>query len=224
MSMKETMSALAHPRPDTAGLAPLHACLPPQAGAVRLMYDPSLKRPLRLRDADGVKLPPETHTAAGAPLAALEAALQPLSLRYLGAVLDGRAGDGPVLDLARLGQLPRLLYAYAAAIEALQGVEIALAPRLRTGPDSGDVRHVDARLTAEAGETARADPAVHEAVQAYADWAGRTWARCVASTLGPWVLGSGVAELRLAGTFRPERGRQLAVLAGAPVDPAPPRA
>jgi hypothetical protein len=71
-----------------------------------------------------------------------------------------------------------------------------------------------------AEEAALADPAVGKAVKTYADFVARTWARCVATVFGPWVLASGVRELRLVGGFVPDRRHQLAVLAGADIGQA----
>jgi len=205
---------------SSAGIPALNLCVPADVGPARLMHDATLARPLRIRDSQGVKLPPELHQAIARPLGTLDGLLHPLSLHYLRADLDPRADAAAALDGRRIGCLPRLLYAHAAAAARLQGVELSLRLSVISVPADAAPRSLDTRSDIQADETALADPAVAEAVGVYADWVARTWARCVATTLGPWVLASGIRELRLTGAFRPDHRQQLAVLAGADIGPA----
>lgn len=202
-------------------IAPLHSSVPRDVGEIRLMYDATLRRPLRLRNGTGDKLAPEIHTEILDRLAEIDALLRPLSLHYLGARLENHVQSGPALDGARVSQLPRVFYAYAAAVEALQGIDLDLRAGVRVVPGRNTKGAMDASIDVRAGEAALSNPDVRTAVEDYSKWAAKTWARAVASTLGPWLLGSGVTELRLAGTIRPDRSRQLDVLAGRPSDDGP---
>lgn len=189
--------------------------LPPSAGPARLIHDATLPRPLRVRDSAGVKLAPEIHDALAEPLGCLTGLLDPLGLNYLRADLDPQTPSAATLDGRRLGCLPRLLYAHAAASEQLQDVELTLRLSLQTVPSKPSPGILDTRSTVQAGHAALAEPAADRAVRSYAEFVARTWARCAATTLGPWVLSSGVRDLRLIGSFVPDRRHQLAVLAGA---------
>jgi hypothetical protein len=195
-------------------------CLPPSAGPARLIHDATLPRPLRVRDNAGVRLAPEIHDALAEPLGCLTGLLDPLALHYLRADLDPRAEATTGLDGRRLGCLPRLLYAHAAASEQLQGVALTLRLSLQTVPSEPTTSTLDTRTTVQADDAALAEPAVDRAVRMYAEFVTRTWARCAATTLGPWVVSSGVRELRLTGNFVPDRRQQLAVLAGADIGEA----
>jgi hypothetical protein len=199
---------------------PLTACLPTSGGRGRLIYDATLTRSLRVRDSDGVKLAPEIHTALARPLGALSGFLDPLTLNYLRADIDPRTGAATGLDGRRIGCLPRLLYANAAASEHLQGIELTLRLSLQTVPSEPTPKSLDTRSSVRADDATLTEPAVDKAVRSYADFVARTWARCVATTLGPWVLASGVRDLRLTGSFVPDRRHQLAVLAGADIGQA----
>ena len=199
---------------------PLSACLPTPAGPARLIHDATLTRPLRVRDSDGVKLAPEIRTALARPLGTLAGFLDPLTLNYLRADIDPRTGAAASLDGRRLGCLPRLLYAHAAASEHLQDVELTLRLSLQTVPTEPTPESLDTRSSVRVDDAASAEPVVSKAVRTYADFVARAWARCAATTLGPWVLASGVRDLRLTGSFRPDRRHQLAVLAGADIGQA----
>jgi hypothetical protein len=198
----------------------LTACLPTSAGRARLIYDATLTRPLHVRDSAGVKLTPEIHQALAQPLGALAGFMDPLELTYLRADLNPRSQTTGGLDGRYVGCLPRLLYAHAAASDPLQEVELTLRLSLQTVPSKAKARNLDTRSTVQAGETALHEPAVGRAVRTYADFVARAWARCCATTLGPWVVSSGVRELRLAGSFVPNRRHQLAVLAGGDIGQA----
>jgi hypothetical protein len=195
-------------------------CLPPSAGPARLIHDTSLSRPLRVRDGDGVKLSPEIHTALARPLGAVAGFLDPLTLNYLRADIDPRTGTAAGLDGQRIGCLPRLLYAHAAASEELQNVELNLRLSLQTESSERNPQSLDTRSSVRADDATLTEPTVDKAVRSYADFVARTWARCAATTLGPWVVSSGVRDLRLVGTFVPDRRQQLAVLAGADIGEA----
>jgi hypothetical protein len=198
----------------------LTACLPTSTGKARLIHDATLTRSLRVRDSAGVKLAPEIHTALARPLGAVAGFLDPLTLNYLRADLvpctDAMAG----LDGRRISCLPRLLYAHAAASEHLQNVPLTLRLSLQTVPSEPSRQSLDTRSSVRADDEKLSEPAVSKAVQGYADFVARTWARCAATTLGPWVLASGVRDLRLIGRFLPDRRHQLAVLAGADIHQA----
>jgi hypothetical protein len=195
-------------------------CLPPSAGPARLIHDATLPRPLRVRDSAGIKLAPEIHDALAEPLGCLSGLLDPLALHYLRADPDPWAGAATGLDGRRIGCLPRLLYAHAATSEQLQGVALTLRLSLQTVPSEPTTSTLDTRTTVQADDAALAEPAVDRAVRMYAEFVTRTWARCAATTLGPWVVSSGVRELRLTGNFVPDRRQQLAVLAGADIGEA----
>jgi len=210
----KNQSILSQQPRNPKSVGPLHNCVPGEARDVMLMFDATLRRPLRLRDTAGVKLSLEHHSAAQARLAAVDALLSPLSVVYVLAKLQGEAQAGPALDAARLTHLPRVLFAHAAAVDALQGVALELRPSVRVVPGDGAARYVDAELRVCVGDATSADPDVSTAVKAYADWAAKAWAHAVGSTLAPWLLGSGVREIRLAGSIAPDRRQQLAVLAG----------
>ena len=193
---------------------PLSSCLPPNAGPVRIIHDATLARPLRIRDCEGVKLSPEVHEAATDLLARVDEPLGPLRIFYLRAELPGSADDAVILDAERLGALPRLFFARAATTEALQDLELEVHPRLRVVPGDKERQAIDATLDVRMVDAGADDPSKRQAVRAFGDWAARAWANAVASTLGPWLLASGVIELRLRGVMRPDRRQQLAVLSG----------
>lgn len=195
---------------------PLSSCVPQDAGPVRIIHDATLTRPLRIRDRAGVKLSPDAHAATAELLARVDDTLGPLEIFYLGAELPSSANGSAQLDAGRLGALPRLLFARAATSDALQGLDLEIRPRVRLVPGDGAHRALDATLdvhTDDRGDHARQ---TREALKAFDDWAARTWASCVASTLGPWFLASGITELRLRGTIRPDLRQQLAILSGQP--------
>jgi hypothetical protein len=196
---------------------PLTAYVPTSVGRARLIHDATLTRPLRVRDSDGVKFAPEIHTALARPLGTLAGLLDPLTLHYLRGDLDPQTPSAAGLDGRRIGCLPRLLYAHAAASEQLQDVELTLRLSLQTVPSEPSPEHLDTRSSVRADDAALAEPAVGQAIEAYAEFVARAWTRCVATTLGPWVLSSGVRDLRLVGSFVPDRRHQLAVLAGAAI-------
>jgi hypothetical protein len=198
----------------------LSACVPTSTGKARLIHDATLTRSLRVRDSDGVKVAPEIHTALARPLGAVAGYLDPLTLNYLRADLVPQTGTTAGLDGRRVGCLPRLLYAHAAASEHLQDVELTLRLSLQTVPSEPKPESLDTRSSVRVNDAASAEPAVDKAVRTYADFVARTWARCAATTLGPWVLSSGVRDLRLTGSFVPDRRHQLAVLAGADIGQA----
>ena len=198
----------------------LTACLPTSTGPARLIHDATLTRPLCVRDSAGVKLPSEIHETLARPLGAAAGFLDPLTLHYLRADLVPRTDAMAGLDGRRIGCLPRLLYAHAAASEHLQNVKLTLRISLQTVPSEPTPKSLDTRSSVRADDEKLAEPAVGKAVQGYADFVARTWARCAATTLGPWVLASGVRDLRLVGSFVPDRRHQLAVLAGADIGQA----
>ena len=201
--------------PNHAVIEPLSSCLPPNSGKVRIIHDATLARPLRVRDSAGVKLSKEAHAATTSLIARIDEELWPLKVFYLGAEVPGSAGNPAFLDARRLGALPRLLFAWAATADALQGVDLEIRPRLRVLSGDGAHRKIDATLdvcTEDPGNDVR----TREALKALGEWATRTWANCVRSTLGPWILASGISELRLRGAMRPDRSQQLAVLSGQP--------
>lgn len=195
----------------------LTACLPTSAGRARLIHDATLTRPLRVRHSSGTKLPAEVYRALTQSLGAAAGFLDPLELHYLRADLAPQTRSAASLDGRRIGALPRLLYAHAAASEHLQDIELTLRLSLQAVPSTSTPTSLDTRSSVRAEDAALADPAVGQAVNTYADFVARTWARCVATTFGPWVLASGVHELRLVGEFVPDRRHQLAVLAGADI-------
>lgn len=195
----------------------LTAYVPTSVGRARLIHDATLSRPLRVRDTAGVKLPTEIHETLARPIGAAAGFLDPLELNYLRADLSPRPDTMAGLDGRRIGCLPRLLYAHAAASEHLQGIELTLRLSLQTVSSEPTPTSLDTRSSVRANDEKLAEPAVGKAVQGYADFVARTWARCATTTLGPWVLASGVRDLRLIGRFLPDRRHQLAVLAGADI-------
>jgi hypothetical protein len=195
-------------------IAPLTNCLPTSINTARLIHDATLTRPLRVRDSAGIKLSREVHGTASELLTGLEDHLGPLRLHYLLADLTKTAGEPAVLDAARLGALPRLYFARAATNDALQGLELDFRPRLRLVPGHGDRRAIDTTLDVRTASPSDEVEETRKALRAFGRWAAQAWANAVASTLAPWVLQSGVTELRLRGVMRPDRRQQLAVLSG----------
>jgi len=195
---------------------PLSSCLPQDAGPVRIIHDATLTRPLRIRDRAGVKLSADAHAATAELLARVDDTLGPLEIFYLGAELPSSANASAQLDAGRLGALPRLLFARAATSEALQGLDLEIHPRVRHVPGDGARRALNATLDVRMDDSGDHRHQSHDALSAFSDWATRTWANCVGSTLGPWLLASGIREMRLKGTIRPDRRQQLAILSGQP--------
>jgi hypothetical protein len=99
-------------------------------------------------------------------------------------------------------------------------VELNLRLSLQTVPSERNPQSLDTRSSVRADDATLTEPAVNKAVRSYADFVARAWARCAATTLGPWVFASGVRDLRLVGSFVPDRRHQLAVLAGADIGQA----
>ena len=195
-------------------IPPLTNCLPTSTDTARLIHDATLTRPLRVRDSAGIKLSREVHGTASELLTGLEDHLGLLRLHYLVADLTRTGGEPAVLDAGRLGALPRLCYARAATNDALQGLDLEFRPRLRVVPGHGDRRAIDTTLDVRTAHPCDGDEETRKAVKAFSRWAAQAWANAVASTLAPWVLQSGVSELRLRGVMRPDRRQQLAVLSG----------
>lgn len=98
--------------------------------------------------------------------------------------------------------------------------DLTLRLSLQIVPSEPTPESLDTLSTVRFDDAALAEPEVDQAVRIYADFVARAWARCVATLFGPWVLSSGVRELRLVGHFVPDRSQQLAVLAGADIDHA----
>lgn len=195
---------------------PLSSCLPQDAGPVRIIHDATLTRPLRIRDRAGVKLSADAHAATAELLARVDDTLGPLEIFYLGAELPSSANASAQLDAGRLGALPRLLFARAATSDALQRLDLEIRPRVRRVPGDGARRALDATLDVRTDDPGDHSRQTREDLKAFGDWAARTWATCVGSTLGPWILASGISEMRLKGTIRPDRRQQLAILSGQP--------
>jgi hypothetical protein len=137
--------------------------------------------------------------------------LDPLALNYLQADLAPITQSATGLDGRLIAALPRLLYAHAAASEHLQDVTHNLRLSLRTVPSEPIPESLDTRSSVQADDAALAEPTVDQAVRTYAAFVARAWAQSVATTLGPWVLSSGVRHLRLVGAVVPDRRHQLAV-------------
>ena len=195
-------------------IEPLSTCLPRKAGPVRIIHDATLPRPLRVRDSAGVRLSKEVHQATSELLARIDEQLWPLPICYLGAQVPDSAGALVTLDARRLGALPRLFFARAATSEPLQGLHLEIRPRLRVLPGGGAQRTIEATLDVRTDDVDEDDARTREALRVFGEWATRTWSDAVASTLGPWILASGINELRLRGAMRPDRRQQLAVLSG----------
>jgi hypothetical protein len=208
---------------ETALIAPLPNVLTGTSGPVRLTFDATLPRPVRLRDETGVKLPPCTHVAMTGVIGNIDAYLQPLAVHFLMAELRcRRQTEGPRLDCSKLRALQSLLFAYASTSKALQGIDIELRARLAVKQGDGASRDIDTRLDARIAGSESDDP-LTDAATRFAEWAGHTWAQFVGSTLAPWVLASGITEVRLRGKIRPDIRQQLAAV-GSALDAGLPRA
>lgn len=201
---------------ETALIAPLQNVLTGTSGTVRLTFDATLPRPVRLRDETGVKLPPCTHVAMTDVIGNIDAYLQPLAVHFLMAELRfRRQTEGPRLDGSKLRALQSLLFAYASTSKALQGIDIELRARLAVKRGDGASRDIDTRFDALIAGSEPDDASLTDAATRFAEWAGDTWAHFVGSTVAPWVLASGITEVRLRGTIRPDIRQQLAAVGSA---------
>jgi len=200
--------------PNDVIIEPLSSCLPPNAGKVRIIHDASLARPLRVRDSAGVKLSKEVHAATADRIARIDEQFWPLPIVYLRATASGSAGTPVTLDAGRLGTLPRLFFARAATNDALHGLELDIRPHLRVVPGRGGRRAIDTTLDVRTVDPSDDDDETEKALGAFGRWATQAWSNAVASTLAPWLLQSGVTDLRFRGVMRPDRRQQLAVLYG----------
>jgi len=187
--------------PAVGAIPSLRAPIAGQAGAARVMYDPTMRARLRLRDSEGQRLDTAVHGEISDILAALETAAHPLRLHYVRATPS--AGDAPPrsLDPRYLPEAIVGIQDAAVAEPALSGLTLVVRAAFRRP------------LAAEAGdwhptfdvepEVEGLDQAPRKALVAFAREGSRRWARCVHEELGPWALDGTVAELRLGGRILP---------------------
>lgn len=198
----------------------LASCIPPEDRPARIVYDAALLSPLQVHNAAGTHLSASVQETTMQRISGINASLLPFSISYLHAQVPPRLDQQANIDPSRLSALPRLLFAYASAQEDLQDLDLNLFPRLAVSRGGRGSADLDTSLDVLADRFG-GDAAAQAALQSLGAWSTRLWAQAVMSTIGPWAIASGLLEMRLQGKIRPDRRRQLSVLAGGPVPTVP---
>lgn len=186
------------------GIPLLGVHLPSDTGPVSVAYDATTREPLRLRNADQQRLDRDTHDHTRQVVVALNQALQPLKVDYFKATTSALPTPGPDLDAWRTQAGIVVMIGPATHHPALDGVLINLQASVRLTPTETNTYDIDADLRVRLDDADEIEAAVAKAAKAFSEKATRTWALCARELLAPWLIGSGVHELRLKGAFRPQ--------------------
>ena len=199
----------------------LGANLPTNAGPVCVAYDATTREPLRLRNQDGQRLRGDAHYGITPVLSALEAAVSPLRLDFLKATVSTSDTPSDELDAWRTQAGIIVMIGTATHHPALNGVLMNLRASVRLSQAEKNTYDIDADLRVRLDDTDGIEAAAAAAAKTFSETATRTWAMYAREVLAPWLIGSGVHELRLTGAFRPQcyDPRKASVQRGSDVHP-----
>jgi hypothetical protein len=203
MSTHQTFDPFHQPS-NQPGIPLLGACLPANAGRVSVAYDATTREPLRLRNADRQRLDGDTHDHTRQVIVALNAALRPLQVDYCKAITAALAGRAPELDAWRTQAGIVVMIGPATHHPALDGLLITLRASVRLTQSRANAYDIDADLRVRLDDDDGVEAAAAAAAKSFSATATRAWALCAREVLAPWLIGSGVHELRLVGAFRPQ--------------------
>ena len=203
MSTHQTFDPFNQPS-NQPGIPLLGACLPAHAGRVSVAYDATTREPLRLRNADRQRLDGDTHDHTRQVVLALNAALRPLQVDYCKATTSALPEPGPELDAWRTQAGIVVMIGSATDHPALDRLLINLLASARVTQTRRDTYTIDVGLNVFLDNAQGIEATAAAAAKTFSATATRTWALCAREVLAPWLIGSGVHELRLTGAFRPQ--------------------
>ena len=165
-------------------------------GEAKLTYDPTLKKPVRIRPAPGTTLDAEeARNRLSDMIETLSTAAAPFRVSFLKARVRHASHEAYPLDLMRTAAGLQLFFLRAQHHNALIGdtIEVDVSLSVPQGDARDSRANVDCRLAGDKSADREKQQALEEyyaAVQAY-------WSRLCRTDLGCWALESGISEFRM---------------------------
>jgi hypothetical protein len=221
MSTHQTFDPFHQPS-NQPGIPLLGACLPAHAGRVSVAYDATTREPLRLRNADRQRLDGDTHDHTRQVVLALNAALRPLQVDYCKATTSAVPTPGPELDAWRTQAGIVVMIGPATHHPALHGLLLHLRASVQLAQTGANAYDIDADLQVRLDDAEGIEASAAAALKTFSETGTRAWALCARKVMAPWLIGSGVHELRLTGACRPQcvDPRTAGYSSGSPTPPS----
>lgn len=192
------------PSVHALSVLPISEAVEPCDGPINLIYDRTIPRPLRLRDARARKVNGEIPEAVADIIYCVEELMQPFQIHFMRATLSSKLGDaGRYFDGLWTVCVVQLLGAHACDYEVLEGLNIEVSPSLRAKVNGSNAQ-IDARFNVRLGGDNCATNLQQDALRRYGEWGSALWSKFVAEHIGPWALDGGIVDFRLRGTLSPD--------------------
>lgn len=192
--LKTLMELIETKLPTGAVVPALQYLTGPDRGQLRLTYDPSLQRALRIgASADAVHRA-DARQQFAALVELLNADLQPFQIRFLKALVNPISGRPPALKLGSLAAILQVIAMQAQDEPDLCGKELQLVASLRRIDFRlGDGFMSDFRVASFS--THSGDRVDGSADTTFATACNALWAEATKGVIGPWAQESGVTDL-----------------------------
>jgi hypothetical protein len=193
---------------------PIHEVVGLQEGEIKVTYDPTLKRPVRIKPSDDAVFNAEDARRRVAEMVeTLNDAGPPFSVSFMKAKVRRPSSQPYPLDLMMTVAGLQLFYLRAQSCIDLVGETIQVLVSLSMPSDGrGPVRaEVNCYLAGDLpGAKEQALQEYHAAVQPF-------WARLAKTVLGYWALDNGVTEFRLTANILVDPREAMSAI-GQPVE------